>query len=146
MYSVISSIHIHSDKMNLQLWSIIIKTVSNIKTLLNRYCAAHNPAVRWCVGSFICDLARQQIRWRYVGPTSVLSSRLWANFCPTYIFVWLVRLWRGSPIRVTHTTEQAHHRAAGLCAARWCVARLCAIRLGCVEGPPWNRWNLYAVT
>ena len=44
----------------------------------------------------------------------------------------MVRLWRGLPMRVTHTTEPAHHRAAGLCAARWCAARLCEIRLGCV--------------
>ena len=71
-----------------------------------------------------------------VGPTSVLSSRHWANFSPTYIAVWLVRLWRGLPIRATHKTEPTHYRAAGLCAARWCAARLCAIRLGSVEAHP----------
>ena len=68
---------------------------------------------------------------------SVLSSRRWANVSPTYIAVCLVSLWRGLPIRVTHATEPAHHRAARLCAARWCAARLCVIRLGCVEGHPW---------
>ena len=31
----------------------------------------------------------------------------------------------------------AHHRVAGLCAARWCAAGLCAGRLGCVEGHSW---------
>ena len=50
---------------------------------------------------------------------------------------WLIRLWRGLPIRVTHTTEPALHRAAGLCAAWWCAARMCVIRLGCLEGHPW---------
>ena len=43
------------------------------------------------------------------GPTSVLFSRRWANVSTTYIAAWLVRLWRGLPIRVTHTTEPAHH-------------------------------------
>ena len=73
----------------------------------------------------------------YVGPTLVLSSRRWTNVIPTYIAFWLEWLWRGIPIPVIHTTEPAHHRAAGLCAAWWCAARLCAIRLGCVEGHPW---------
>ena len=73
-----------------------------------------------------------------VGPMLVLSSQRWANVSPTYryIAVWLDRLWRGLQIQVTHTTEPAHHRAAGLCAARWCAAKLCAIGLGCVEGHP----------
>ena len=82
-----------------------------------------------------------------VGPTSVLSSRRWANVSTTYIAVWLVKLWRGLPIRMTHTTEPAHHWAAGLCAAGWCAARLCAIRLGCAEGHPrcWDMMCAYGV-
>ena len=76
--------------------------------------------------------------WPIVGPKSVLSSRRWANVSPAYIAIRLVRLWRGLPIRVTYTTEPAHHRAVGLHAARWCVALWCVIRLGCVEGHPWT--------
>ena len=38
-----------------------------------------------------------------------------SNVGPTYIACWLVRLWRGLPRRVTHTTEPAHHRASGAC-------------------------------
>ena len=74
------------------------------------------------------------IGWPNVDPKLVLSSRHRANASPTYTSVWLVRFWGGLPIWVTHTTEPTHHRAAGLCAARWCATRLCAIRLGCVEG------------
>ena len=77
------------------------------------------------------------VGWPNVGPKSVLSSRCWANVSPTYNAVWLVRLCRGLPMRVTHATEPARHRVAGLCAVRWCAARLCVIRLGCVEGHPW---------
>ena len=55
---------------------------------------------------------------------------------PTYIAVWLVRLWRGLTTRVTHTAEPAHQRAALLCKAWWCAARLCAIRLGLCTGSP----------
>ena len=72
------------------------------------------------------------VGWPNIGPTSVLSSRRWANVSPTYIAVPLVRLGRGWPKRVTHTTEPAHHWATGLCAARW---------LGCVEGRPWCMLN-----
>ena len=72
--------------------------------------------------------------WPKIDPTSVLSSRRWANVSPTYNAVWLVRLCRGLPMRVPHTTEPARYRAAGLCAVRWCAARSCVIRLGCVEG------------
>ena len=35
-----------------------------------------------------------------------------------------------------HTTEPAHHRAAGLCAVRRCAATLRVIQLGGVEGHP----------
>ena len=52
----------------------------------------------------------------------------WTNVGPTY-HCCLGKL---------HTTEPAHHRATGLCAARWCAARLCVFRLGCVEGHPWT--------
>ena len=102
---------------------------------------AHNLAAhpQWLGGvlarsSAICP--DSNVGWPNVGPTSVLLSRLWHNVIPTYVAFWQVRLWRGSPIRVTHTTEPAHHRAAGLCAARWRAARLCVIRLGCAEGHP----------
>ena len=76
------------------------------------------------------------VGWPNVDPTSVLSTRRWANVVSTYISVWLVRLWRWLPIRMTHKTEPAPHRAAGFCATWWCVARLCASRLGCVEDHP----------
>ena len=79
------------------------------------------------------------VDWPNVDPTSVLSSRRWANVIPTYIAFWLVRLWSGLPIQMTHTTEPAHHRAARLCAARWRAAMLGAIWLGCVEDHPWTR-------
>ena len=98
--------------------------------------AAHHPVARWCAGSVCAICTDSNVGWPNVGPTSVLSSRRWANVIPTYIALWQVRLWRGLPIPVTHTTEPAHHRAAGLCAARWRAARLCAIRLGCVDGHP----------
>ena len=97
--------------------------------LTTHHRAAHNPAARWGVGSVVCNLPRQQHR---------LAQR-WPNVgTPACIAVWLVRLRRGLPIRVTHTTEPAHHRAAGLCAAWRCAARLSVIRLGCVEGHPWE--------
>ena len=80
--------------------------------------------------------------WPNIDPTAVLSPRRWANVSPTYNAVWLVRLCRGLPIRVTHTNEPARHRAAELCAVRWCAARLCINRLGCVVGHPgWSRWE-----
>ena len=79
------------------------------------------------------------VRWPNVGPMSVLLSWYWANVNPTYIAVWLIRLWKGLPIWVTHTTEPAHHQAAGLCAAWWCAARLCVIQLGL-----WRLTRVYA--
>ena len=68
---------------------------------------------------------------------------IWANLSPTYIAVWLVRLWRGLPIPTPprHPIESVHHRAAGLlCAARWCAARLCVIWLGCVTHENYTQW------
>ena len=90
--------------------------------------AAHHPVARWCAGSVVCNLYRQQCRYYRsdVGPT--LSQ-------PTLLYDSKVVK------RVTHTgdtTEPAHHRVAGLCAARWRAARLYAIRLGCVDGHPWD--------
>ena len=93
--------------------------------------AAHNPAGRWCAGSVVCNLPRQHCRlaqrWPNIGTIVPTLGQHWANLhcCLTRI------------MRVMHTTEPAHHRAARLCAARWCAARLCVIRLGCVEGHPW---------
>ena len=99
--------------------------------------AAHSPAPRLCTGSVVCNLhSDSNVDCPNVGPTSGRKYRRWANNGASYIGVWLVRLWQRLPIRVTHTTELAHNRAAGLCAVRWCAARLCVIRLGCVEGHP----------
>ena len=69
--------------------------------------AAHNPAARWCAGSAGCNLhPDNNVGWPNVGPTSILSSRRWANVSPTYIAVWLARLWRGWRTQLSrHTTE-----------------------------------------
>ena len=88
------------------------------------------------LGGVLARSSRQQYKLtqrRYyrpdVGPTFFYPN--------LHCFLWLVRMWRGLTIPATHTTElAAHHRAAGLCAARWGAVRLCAIRLGCVEGHP----------
>ena len=82
------------------------------------------------------------VGWPDVGPTSPLSSRRWSMLTQSAeLSDWLSR---GLPIRVTHTTELAHHSASGLYAARRCAVRLCAIRLGCVESHP--RFMQYTIT
>ena len=61
--------------------------------------------VRWLRSYAIC--ADSNVGRLNTGPTSVLSSRRWANVSPTYIAVWLIRLWIGLP-----DTGNAHNRGS----------------------------------
>ena len=103
---------------------------------ITRYLAAHHraapkPTARRCAGSVVCVTAMYRLGWRWpnVGTIVPTLGQRWSN-----LHCCLGKL---------HITEPTHHRAIGLCAARWCAARLCVglIRLGYVEGYPWE-WRV----
>ena len=48
----------------------------------------NDRVIRWVDGPYFEHVPDSNEGWPNVGPTSVLSSRRWANVSPTYIAVW----------------------------------------------------------
>ena len=101
-----------------------LHNLTEIHTTLQHTTELHTTQRHGGVLARLCAICPGgNVGWPNVGPTSVLSSRRWANVSPTNIAVWLVSLWRVTRWRTQpsqHTTER-----------QGCV-QLGGVLLGCV--------------